>query len=179
MSEKAQKLHGLVFEVAPTILRFRAWLENYLLWNFIIRLFIEMSMLLAFCCLLTMKYAELIGFMGWLNVISAWLFMGAVVVMPFFVLFFYLKNFERMNSEDEEIVEEFEDKFGAPMEGLKKELKASIFYSIWFIVRRVLFVLIVLYLYKRVLLQLGLQLFLSLVSYVYLVQWRPFDDGLI
>ena len=179
MTEKAQKVHGLVYEVVPTILKFRVWLSKFILWNWVIRLFIEMSMLLAFCCLLTIKYADVSGLMGWMNIISAWFFLVVLLLMPFFIFFFYLKNFDRMNSDDEETAEDFEEKFGAPMEGLKKDMKASIFFSIWFILRRVLFVGIVLFLYRKVLLQLGLQLLLSLVSYVYLVTWRPFDDSLI
>ena len=87
--------------MVPAIMKFRVWLQKYLLWNFIIRLFIEMSMLLAFCCLLTIKYAVVTGLMGWANFISAWVFLGVLVLLPFFILFFYLKNFDLMNNDDE------------------------------------------------------------------------------
>ena len=178
--ENASKVHGLVYEVVPGLIRFRLWLHKKLLWNFVIRLLIELSLLLGFCCALTVRYAEFTGsFMTVIDVISAYIFIGVLTVLPFFIFFFYLKNFEKMNSEDEEVAEEFEERYGSPLEGLKKENKSSIFHSIWFILRRILFVMIVLHLYKQVLLQLGLQLILSLVSYVYLIQYEPFSEPLI
>ena len=99
--QKASKVHGLTYEVIPTCLKFRVWLQKTILWNFVIRLFIECSLLLSFCCLLTIRYGEYDGLGSWINQISVYIFMIGLLIMPFFIFFFYLKNFDLMNSEDE------------------------------------------------------------------------------
>ena len=117
---KAQKVHGLVYEVVPSIIKFRLWLHRTLLWNFVIRMFIELSLLIAFCCLLTIRYAEFTGLMARIDVISAYILLGVLLIMPFFIFFFYTKNFDVMNSDDKTTAEAFDEKWGSPFEGLKK-----------------------------------------------------------
>ena len=84
-----------------------------------------------------------------------------------------------MNSEDEEVAEEFEAKYGAPMEGLKLNTRWSIAYPVQFVVRRWLYVIIILYLFENVILQLSCQLILAILAYGYLVHFKPFEDSII
>ena len=102
-----------------------------------------------------------------------------MLLLPVFIAIFYLVNFDFMNSEDEDVVEEFDSKYGAPMEGLKRNQRWSIAYPVTFITRRILYVLIILFLFKNVILQLIFQLVLSLLAFAYLVHFKPFEDPLI
>ena len=108
--------------------------------------------------------------------ITAWLFSITLIVLPFFILYFYLKKHDIMNSEDEEVVEEFIAKFGAPMEGLHLDKRWSVVYPVTFLIRRVLFVIIVLQLFTVVVIQIGLQIVMALLAYAYLIQFEPFTD---
>lgn len=50
---------------------------------------------------------------SWFNFISIGIFGVCLALLPFFIVIFYLKNFNRLEDED------FEKKFGATYEGLK------------------------------------------------------------
>ena len=93
--------------------------------------------------------------------------------MPLWIIHFYLKNFE--NLEDEK----FEEKYGAVYEGLKPDHKSWIVYPVYFIVRRVLFMIISLLLYNFVMFQIILLILLTLCSACYILHIRPFEEELV
>ena len=166
-------------EFLTTIRKARMWLKKNLLWNFILRMFLESAIVNTYCFMLTLQYGEWIQFGGIVNMSSAWILASISFLLPFFILIFYFKNYDRMNSEDEEVAEEFDEKWGAPMEGLNKDNKWSLAYPVMFLTRRILFVLIVLWLYTNVILQLALQISITLISYAYLTHFKPFEDRIV
>ena len=139
-------------------------------------MFIEGAIVFAYCCLLTLHYGSWEGIGGYINMTSAWIFLIVLLALPPFILYFYLKNFDIMNSEDEEVAERFDEVYGAPLDGLKKDQKASVFYPVAYIIRRCLFAVMVVYLYKVAVVQIALQIVLTLITYFYLVLCVPFDD---
>ena len=62
---------------------------------------------------------------------------AAVFIFPFWMLYFYCKNFSKWEDEH------FEEKYGQVFEGLKKTKRSSIVYPVVFILRRFAFVVIV------------------------------------
>ena len=57
------------------------------------------------------------------------------LTLPFFMVSFYLRNFEKWEDED------FEEKYGCFYEDIRKDSKLSIFFTLFFVLRRVVFVL--------------------------------------
>ena len=62
---------------------------------------------------------------------------AAVFIFPFWMLYFYCKNFSKWEDEH------FEEKYGQAFEGLKKTQRSSIVYPVVFILRRFALVVIV------------------------------------
>ena len=93
--------------VAP-IKRLRDYLKKQLLWNYILRTFLESGIILFYCVILNIRYGEMDNFGGYMNYITAWVFTIVLTILPFFILVFYLSKYDVMNSEDEEEAEAFE-----------------------------------------------------------------------
>ena len=93
------------FWTVKPIKRLRDYLKKQLLWNFIIRTFLESGIILAYCVILNLRYGELENIGGYMNYITACVFSIVLISMPFFILFFYLSKYDVMNSEDEEEAE--------------------------------------------------------------------------
>lgn len=163
-------------EFVKTVSKFRKWLMNKLLWNFVLLMLIESSIITVFSFILTIRYGEWSGFGGSLNMVVAYLLAGLTLPLPFFFLYFYNRNYDIMNNEDEDIAEEFEEKWGAPMEGLHLDKKWSVVHPFIFISRRILFAVIVYWLFKYVIVQLALQLIITTLSYAYLTHFEPYVD---
>ena len=98
--------------------RFSAKLDKWLKWNWTIRVFMEGLMEIAFCTIITIMHVSPETFGNNFNLAFAYGLGIATLIFPIFLLAFYCKNFERMASEDDE---EFDEKFGAPHEGLRQD----------------------------------------------------------
>ena len=96
---------------------------------------------IAFCTIITIIHVRPETFGNNLNLAFAYGLGIATIVFPIFLLAFYCKNFERMANEDDE---DFDEKYGAPYEGLRQDKRWSLFYPFWLGVRRILFMIIVL-----------------------------------
>jgi hypothetical protein len=94
----------------------------------------------------------------------------AILSMPLFMVIFYFKHYAFWEDE------EFEKKYGAPLEGLKKNQKSSLIYPVYFVIRRAIFCLVTLLLYRYVVLQLILHYILTMISIVYLITFVPQQD---
>ena len=70
-------------------------IKKRLHWNFVIRLLIEAAMEIAFGCYLNFKYGDFnVKLFGVIfNYISTVVLGGALLILPFFILIFYLYNF--------------------------------------------------------------------------------------
>jgi len=150
-------------------------LKKKLLWNFVIRLFIEAALEIAFCVYLNLVYGEFnIKVLGsWFNFISSCILGISLALLPIWIIFFYLRNFDRLEDE------KFSEKYGATYEGLKANEKTWIIYPVYFVIRRVLFMVISLLLYHFVMFQLILMILLTLASACYILHIRPFDEHLV
>jgi hypothetical protein len=69
----------------------------------------------------------------WINAVSTILFTALLVTLPFFVTVFYICKFKQWHHD------EFENKMGAVLEGLDKHKISSLFYPVFFIIRRIVF----------------------------------------
>ena len=89
--------------------------------------------------------------------------------LPFFIIGFYLYNLDKLEDE------QFEIRFGTVLEGLDKK-KSSIFYAAWFVWRRFAFVLISIYLFNYIYIQLPLLLVLTLFDAAFMQIYSPYED---
>ena len=71
-----------------------------------------------------------------MNNISAIVLGLSVGFFPVFVLVFYCVKFAKWEDED------FDEKYGAIFEGLRKDTRASLFYPFVFIIRRLILVIV-------------------------------------
>lgn len=117
----------------PWFRNLNLWIKKKLHWNFVIRLLIEAAMEISFGTYLQIKYGEfnfkLFG--SWFNFVSTAFLGGSLVLLPIFIVIFYNHNFHKLENE------EFEAKYGAVYEGLKKKKKIVLFYPVYFIIKRI------------------------------------------
>lgn len=74
--------------------------------------------------------------------------------------------------------EEFQEKFGSVYEGLETGKKSALVYSVFFILRRLAFAAASLFLYQYVMVQLPIMIYLTMIGFVYLKTYSPFEDKL-
>ena len=94
-------------------------MKGYFMWNFVIRLFLEASLELSFCCFINVYFlgnlATASGFFEFADYLVTILIIGVIFFLPFFIIVWYIckhDNFENLKDE------EFEEKWGAVYEGL-------------------------------------------------------------
>ena len=90
-----------------------------------------------------------------------------------FVVIFYNYNFHRLGDED------FEEKWGAPYEGLKKESRWSLIFPFTYVIRRGVFAFFAVLMPSFLAGQLAIQFYLTVGTMIYLVQCEPFEDKLL
>ena len=139
------------------------------MWNFVLRLIMEGSLETLYCVALTFKYGKFFtsAFGSATDYIMSIILVVAIGSMPIFMVIFYLKYHAAWEDE------EFNKKFGAPLDGLKKNQKSSLVYPVFFVIRRAIFCLVTLMLYRYVILQLILHYILTMISIVYLTTFVP------
>jgi hypothetical protein len=150
-----------------------AKIKEKLHWNFTIRLILEGALEIAFCVYINFKYGDYKShvFGSIFNMLSAGVFGLCLVILPFWIIYFYIfKHFEDLEDE------EFEKKYGAVYEGLRRDKKSVLFYPVYFVVRRVLFMVICFVLMQHVILQLGALVLSTLISAVYILHFQPFEE---
>lgn len=90
---------------------------------------------------------------------------------PIFIGVFYWHNFEKWTDEH------FEHKWGAPLEGLDLTRRITLLHPIFFCLRRIILVIITVYFYHFVWMQLFVQTYMSLAIYTYLITFKPLLDS--
>lgn len=89
------------------------------------------------------------------------------------ITFFYLKNFTRLENPD------FSGKYGSVYEGLRLDSRWVLFYPVYFIIRRTIFMVAAFSLYMHVVIQLACVLLITMVSAVFILQVKPFEERLV
>ena len=148
-------------------------IDKWLKWNWTIRILMEGLMEIAFCTIITIMHVKPGTFGSNFNLAFAYGLGFAALLFPVFLLVFYCYRFERMADDDDE---EFDEKYGAPYEGLKKTERWSLFYSIWLCFRRISFMIIVLNYFESPSKQLWLVQLVNIVAFVYVAIVQPYDD---
>ena len=110
---------------------------------------------------------------SWVNYIYAVIFAAAIVIMPFFILIFYCKNFHKLKDK------EFKFTYGSVYEGLKVGNRSAIFYTTYFLTRRCIFTFVSLFLYMYPIIQLALIIVVTLGACCYVLHYKPFKENLI
>jgi len=147
--------------------------------NMFIRYLLEGSLDIAICCTLNLYKDLSDGGFQWdstfniVNNVAQFVLGGGVMVFPIFVVVFYCINFARWKDED------FDEKYGAIFEGLRKNSRASLLYPIIFVVRRLLLVFVATITQDYFFIQLISLVFVCTGQVFYLVTWRPFEEPLL
>ena len=148
-------------------------MEDKLKWNFTIRLILQGYIEITFSAAITFMFVQTNTFGGKFNFALAIFFLIVVIVLPIFVIVFYIKNFERMSSKEDT---EFDAKFGSVYDGLKPYQKMSLFHPFWMCFRRIYLVILVFYLYWNTTIQLSLLQVSNFIAFCYVAEFRPYDD---
>jgi len=154
-------------------------LETKFLWNYYIRLVLEASLELSFCCIINIKYGNVFRYPetptagSVVNFVVAVFFTVVVLVSPLVILIAYNYHFLKLAEP------EFEHRYGAAYEGLKHLERSVLIYPALFVARRILFGVLAVYCYHFVWLQLAVQIYCTIFSAWYLLEFRPFDDPLV
>jgi len=157
--------------------RFREWLKSKFLMNFIIMLILESTLELSFTCMLNYKYVPELARATTFFQVMDYLITAVVIVLvlglPFFILIFYCKNFDRLKDE------EFEDTWGAVYEAHEADMRASLWFNVIFMIRRILFAVVAIGYQDKLWLQMTVSMIVTLFSGVYLVEIKPFTEPLL
>jgi hypothetical protein len=112
-----------------------------LFWNSYLRIILEASLDVAIASFYNIRIYQKVEdwYMPdlpfwWINQITLYGTVFALFVGPIWLLVFYLCRFKEWETPA------FEEKYGAVLDGLKKDQRSSLFYPVFFMVRRVLFV---------------------------------------
>jgi len=114
--------------------------------NLIIRYVLEAALDLSVSITLQFYYSDLNGGLFGsneaffvLNSILTILLGPAVIIAAISSGVFYIKTFDRWNDED------YNEKYGAIFDGLRKDTKAALLYPLIFVLRRILFSIVAIY----------------------------------
>mmetsp|Transcript_4056 Transcript_4056/g.5393 ORF Transcript_4056/g.5393 Transcript_4056/m.5393 type:complete len:397 (+) Transcript_4056:1458-2648(+) len=147
--------------------------------NVFIRFFLEGCLDIGLCAALNILYLEEPGvYMEWetlfdvVNNVTLFLLSVAIIILPFWILWFYCKNFSKWGDEH------FEEKYGAVFEGLKKDQRSSLGYPMIFTLRRFALVLVVTIGRNSLVVQICVMLFFSTTQVAYLTTYSPSEDKL-
>ena len=140
----------------------------------------EGSLDIAICCSLNYIFIDDSGAgLKWDNMFqvvnNSTLFVMVILVasFPFWAIIFYCLNFAKWEEE------EFEEKYGAVFEGLKKDQRSSIAYPFIFFMRRFALVVIVTVGRKLFFTQILTMVFFSLLQIAYLTTYTPSEEPLM
>jgi len=123
---------------------FNSWLYNKLAWNFVIRLIFEESLETSFSVILMFKYGGFHreAFGSSIDYVLSMVYAASILSIPFWMVWFYIKWFAEWQDE------EFDERYGSALDGLKKGSKISLFYPVFFVIRRVSFAFIMTFMHK-------------------------------
>ena len=108
-----------------------------------------------------------------INICVLAFFAIALLALPVFISVYYTINFDKLKEP------EFEEKYGEVYAGLNAEKKSTIFFAVFFLMRRYIFVITICFtLFWQVWLQISLQMILSLASACFLINFSPFEESL-
>ena len=99
---------------------------------------------IAFVSVLTIQYVNRDSFGGYFNLVFAYVLFVCMLALPIFMQIFYQLKFDRMSDPDDT---EFDEKYGAPYEGLHADKRWSLFFPFMICMRRITLMYVVLYLY--------------------------------
>ena len=156
------------------------WIRNklvkFLCWNFFLRLILTTSLELSFSIMLNTPYMgnfERAFFLEKTDYLMT-VFIGTVLLIsPFFILTFYGYNFDRLDDT------RFKDTYGSVYDGMKPNLRASIGFSILFIVRRIIFAATCLYLTDSLWLQMLSTIYVTTFKACLLLHYKPHSEPLL
>jgi hypothetical protein len=143
-------------------------------WSFFIRFVIEGYMDLTFAALFQLHNATATSFSLLANICLAGAFIILSFVAPVVCVYFVYKHYQRFQDPEEK---DFRTKFGSVFDEFKndKGFLSCCFYCLFFL-RRLLYVGILYLLQDFPLLQVILNVLHSLVTFVYLLVYRPFQE---
>ena len=101
-------------------------------------------------------------------------FISTLAIMPIFLLAFYCKRFDKMADEG------FKAKYGSGYDSLKTDRRSILFFPVFFLVRRGLFIFLALSLSDdRSSLFLFILMAMTIIEAIYLVIYKPFETQLL
>lgn len=95
---------------------------------------------------------------------------SAVGLFPIWAMYFYCKNFDKWEDE------EWEEKYGAALEGVKKDKRSALAYPMIFMIRRFALVIIVTIARHRLFVQIPTMVLFSTIQVGYLASFRPSEE---
>ena len=152
------------------------WLNKKYKWNFFIRQQLEVFFDVIFCCYFNVYYGAItaadVKELTWPEMINfsiSLYFVLSCLLLPLILFTFYWLNFEHLEDQ------EFEEKYGSAYEGLTKHKKSAVIYPTYFTIRRLIFMIAVVFCSDFVLLQLLLCSYSTMFNTCYVFINFPFE----
>ena len=98
--------------------------------------------------------------------------MAVLAFLPVWTLVFYCRKFEKLGDKD------FEETYGSAYEGLRTDRRSSIFFPVFFIIRRYIFVILAFWYVEYQTFFIIALLEMTMIELGYLIVFKPFDNEL-
>lgn len=133
--------------ISPRFSRWHSSVSKTLFWNGFLRLILEAALDFSIAMLINLNAIYELNSRGntdwwlphlpffWLNYLTVGFAALALFVGPIFLLIFYTCRYKSWTDD------KFEQRFGAVLDGLRKDTRMSIFYPAFFMIRRTVFAL--------------------------------------
>lgn len=112
-------------------------------------------------------------FGSWFNFVTIGILAVALMVLPIWLIFFYVKHFSRFEDPT------FDSQYGSVYEGLRKDSKWVLVFPVYFITRRILFMAVCFGLYRHVIMQLFAVICMCMVAAMIGLHLQPFEEPLM
>lgn len=158
-----------------------AKLNAALFWNGLLRLFMEAYLEFSLAVILNLWYIEFDHENGAVLYQSICTLLYAIILfgLPVFVVKFYKRNLDKLDET------EFKEKYGSVYEGLRlnerdedeNEIREnSLFYPAFFLMRRLIFSVIAIFMESLIVFQLAVLFACTITSIIYLIWFQPFES---
>ena len=104
--------------------------------------------------------------------LSLWL-VACFAILPFFVMVFYCKKFNRLGDQD------FNDTYGSTYDGLRTDDRSILFFPVFFLIRRYIFIFMAFKMSAYPSLFLFILLAMTMVAAMHLLVGSPFNSSLL
>lgn len=160
--------------------RYHRKCSGIIYWNFWLRMLIQGCLEIGIAAMMhiyerneLLHKLEDYGSYLFFNDLLSFVLVALFAILPFFVIGFYCKKFDRLGEE------KFTETYGSAYDGLRTNSRWILFFPVFFLVRRYIFICMAFEMSDYPALFLFVLIFMTMIAAIYLQQYSPFEQSLL